>query len=104
MAKTLAIAALRMFITVLLAGTFVFVILRVSGDPIRALLPLDAPEELVQSMRAEWGLDQPLPVQFASYVDHLLHGNFGRSMSDGRSAMEIVLEKIPATLLLMGTG
>jgi peptide/nickel transport system permease protein len=104
MTKTVSIAVLRMLITVLLAVTFVFVILRVSGDPIRAMVSLDAPEEVVRQLRAEWGLDQPLHVQFARYVGHLLSGDFGRSLSDGRSAMEVVLEKVPATLLLMGTG
>ena len=104
MGRTVLVAALRMLVTVLLAVTFVFVILRVSGDPIRALLSLDAPEELVQLMRAEWGLDQPLHIQFIRYVGHLLAGDFGRSLNDGRSALVVVLEKVPATLLLMGTG
>ena len=104
MARTIGIAALRMFVTVFLAVTFVFVIMRVSGDPIRALLPLDAPEELVELTRFEWGLDQPLHIQFLTYVGHLLQGDFGRSLNDSRSAAAIVFEKVPATLLLMGSG
>lgn len=104
MAGTIAIALLRMVVTVFLAVTFVFVILRVSGDPIRALLPLDAPEDLVEATRAEWGLDQPVYVQFVAYVSHLLQGDFGRSLNDSRSALAIVLEKVPATLLLMSSG
>jgi peptide/nickel transport system permease protein len=104
MTRSIFVAALRMFITVLLAVTFVFVILRVSGDPIRAVLPLEAPEELVELMRIEWGLDKPLHIQFITYVEHLLAGDFGRSLNDRRSAMEVVLEKVPATLLLMSCG
>ena len=104
MGRTVLVAALRMLVTVLLAVTFVFVILRVSGDPVRAMISPDAPEEIVNHLRSEWGLDQPLHVQFARYVAHLLQGDFGRSLSDGRAALEVVLEKVPATLLLMGTG
>jgi peptide/nickel transport system permease protein len=104
MSRSIAIAVLRMAVTVFLAVTFVFIILRVSGDPIRALLPLDAPEELVEATRIEWGLDKPVHIQFFAYVGHLLHGDFGRSLNDSRSALAIVLEKVPATLLLMSSG
>ncbi len=75
MARSIAVAILRMVVTVFLAVTFVFVILRVSGDPIRALLPLDAPEELVEATAGGMGLDQPVYVQFVAYVSHLLQGD-----------------------------
>ncbi|MBI2735008.1 MAG: ABC transporter permease [Rhodospirillales bacterium] len=104
MTRNLIVTFLRMAVTVLLAVGFVFLILRVSGDPIRALLPLDAPEDLIELTRKEWGLDQPLHEQFFAYVEHLLRGDFGRSLNDSRPALQIVLEKVPATLLLMGSG
>ena len=84
MGRTVSIAALRMSVTVLLAVTFVFVILRVSGDPVRAMISPDAPEEIVNHLRTEWGLDQPLHVQFARYVGHLLQRGF-RPLAERRS-------------------
>lgn len=104
MTRNLVVTVSRMLITVFLAVGFVFLILRVSGDPIRALLPLDAPEDLIELTRREWGLDQPLHLQFIAYVQHLLQGDFGRSLNDSRPALAIVLDKVPATLLLMSSG
>lgn len=94
----------RGLLAIVLTVTFVFVILRVAGDPLTMILPLEASQEQVAATRAEWGLDQPLYVQYASYVTKLLTGDFGRSNADGRPALSVVLEKTPATMVLMATG
>lgn len=104
MTRTVLTAIARLVITVLLAVTFVFIILRVSGDPARALLPVDAPEDQFAAVRAEWGLDRPLPEQYVTYVIKLASGDFGLSLNDRQPALRVVVEKIPSTLLLMGTG
>ena len=78
--------------------------LRVSGDPLEMILPLEASQESIDKMRVEWGLDQPLYVQYSSYIGKLLQGDFGRSITDGRPALAVVMEKVPATLELMGVG
>ena len=49
-----------------------------------------------------WGLDQPLYVQYVSYLAALAQGEFGRSLADGRDALSIVLDRAGATLLLGG--
>lgn len=90
----------RGVVTLLLAVTFVFIILRVSGDPAAALLSDDAPQEVVEAYRKLWGLDRSLPEQYLLYIKGALQGEFGFSFRDGRPALEIVLERIPATLLL----
>ncbi len=57
-------ALLRAVVTLFLAITFTFIILRVSGDPLHSLLPVETPPEVVALMRQQWGLDQPLYIQY----------------------------------------
>jgi peptide/nickel transport system permease protein len=54
------------------------------GDPINAILPPDAPADLVAQIRVTYGLDKPLPVQFGLWLWRLLHGDLGRSLATGR--------------------
>ncbi len=91
---------LRGLLTLLLAVTFVFVILRVTGDPASALIADDAPASVVEAYRAMWGLDRSLPEQYVRYILGIVHGEFGFSFRDGRPALDIVVERIPTTLLL----
>ncbi len=94
----------RALLAVVLTVTFVFIVLRISGDPVEMLLSSDATPEMMARIRLEWGLDQPLYIQYFTYVQHILQGDFGRSITDGRPALMIILEKAPATLELMGVG
>jgi peptide/nickel transport system permease protein len=86
--------------TLWLVVTLVFVLLRVSGDPLLVLLPDDTDPRTVEIYRARWGLDRPLPVQYGYYVASVFRGDLGRSFRDGREAMDIVLERVPKTLEL----
>jgi peptide/nickel transport system permease protein len=90
----------RGIVTLLLAVTFVFVLLRVAGDPATVLLSDNPPPGAVEAYRKLWGLDKPIPEQFVRYIWGALHGEFGFSFRDGRPALAIVLERIPATLTL----
>jgi peptide/nickel transport system permease protein len=58
------------------------------GDPINAILPPDAPQELVIQVKHEYGLDKPLPVQFGMWLLHVLHGDLGRSLATGQPVWE----------------
>lgn len=92
---------LRMVITAWLVVTFVFVVLRVSGDPIEALVPADiATPDLIEYYRTLYGLDRSLPVQYFGYLRGLLAGDLGVSFQDGRDAIDVVRERLPATLQL----
>lgn len=104
MIRPLLSALLRAIATLFLTLTFTFVILRLAGDPLQALLPPDTPAIIIEMKRVEWGLDQPLHVQFFSYIGHILVGDFGISLENGQSALKLVLAKVPATLELMGTA
>src|SRR5260370_34112274 len=70
---------LRALIAVWLVTTVVFVVMRLSGDPVPLLLPPDAPPSGIFRVRRDLALDRPLPVQYAGFVGHVLRGDFGRS-------------------------
>jgi peptide/nickel transport system permease protein len=78
--------------------TFAFVVLRMSGDPAQIMLGPDAPQESINAFRKAWGLDDPLWVQYLSYLKGILSFDFGVSMRDKASAMDLVLQRVPATL------
>jgi peptide/nickel transport system permease protein len=71
-----------------------------TGDPTSALLGPDAARQDVERVRHELGFDEPLPIQFAQYVLRIAHGDFGRSFSFRQPALPLVVERLPATLLL----
>jgi peptide/nickel transport system permease protein len=100
MLRFLAARLLRAALTIVMVVTFAFVVLRLSGDPALLILSVDAPPEAVEAFRAAWGLDRPLWVQYLSYFGAILQGDLGQSMRDGRDAVELVAERIPATLAL----
>jgi len=78
----------------------VFVLLHLSGDPTYILLPLEATEEQRAAFRHHYGLDRPLAVQFAVYLERCLRGDFGQSFSFQVPALSVVLQRLPATLEL----
>lgn len=74
------------------------------GDPVVALAGESGDEAYYEFMRERFGLDRPLPVQFLTYGGNLLQGDFGNSFVQGRSVAAIIVERLPATLLLMSTA
>ncbi|MBB2671891.1 UNVERIFIED_ORG: peptide/nickel transport system permease protein [Rhizobium esperanzae] len=99
----LRFALIRLFralVTILAVLTFAFVVLRMSGDPAQVMLGPDVPQESVDAFRKAWGLDQPLWIQYIAYIKSIFTGDFGVSMRDKASAIQLVIERIPATLQL----
>lgn len=90
----------RAALTIAMVVTFAFIVLRLSGDPAQIIMGADAPPEAVEAFRAAWGLDEPIWFQYLSYFWAILQGDLGRSMRDGRDAIVLVTERIPATLAL----
>ena len=91
---------LRAGLTILFVMTFAFVVLRLSGDPALLIMSVDAPPEAIAAFRKAWGLDRSLWEQYFSYIGHATTGDFGKSMRDGRPAIDLVMERVPATLVL----
>lgn len=92
----------RAILTLLICVTFVFVVLRLSGDPTVMLLPEDTPQEVRDDYRRRWGLDRPLIEQYGLFLRDLGRGDLGVSFAERRRASEVVLERLPNTLLLGG--
>lgn len=90
----------RAFIALWLVSTVVFVVMRLSGDPVPLLLPPDAPHSEIGRVRAELGLDRPLPVQYGVFLANLARGDFGRSIHFREPAFDVVRGYVPATLEL----
>jgi peptide/nickel transport system permease protein len=84
--------------------TVVFVVTRLIGDPVKVMLPLDSTEEQRAALAAKLGLDGSIWQQYQSFFRHLLHFDFGDSLWQGRPAADIVLERLPDTLTLVGTA
>ena len=80
---------------------FVFVVLRLTGDPVAIYLGLDATPEQEAVLRAELHLDEPVVVQFGYFLADLAQGDFGTSIQFKRAAMEVVMERLGATLQLL---
>ncbi len=79
----------------------IFVLLRVSGDPVTLMLPEDAPQSQIDTLRQSLGLDRPLPEQYVIFLGNLVRGDFGRSIRYGNQpVLSIVAERLPATLQL----
>ena len=74
------------------------------GDPAVLLYGTDLSPSELQDIRSAWGLDQPLHIQYAKWLLNLAQGNLGYSYVDGRPVLEVIAERMPATLLLTGTG
>jgi peptide/nickel transport system permease protein len=100
MARYFAIRIARAMITIALVVTFAFVVLRLSGDPALIIMGPEAPPEVIAAFRKAWGLDDPIWMQYFDYFGAIAKGELGRSMRDGRPAIALVLERIPATLAL----
>src|SRR4051812_42641369 len=73
----------------------------IPGDPVTIMLQGEARSaDDVETIRAQWGLNQPPAVQYLSYLGHLLTGDFGRSFMRQRPVLPVILEALPATIEL----
>lgn len=87
-------------IVVLCVVVVVFVLTRLIGDPVRVMLPLEATAEQRALFEAQLGLDRPIWEQFVLFVRDAAVLDFGDSLWQRRPAMEIIAERLPATLML----
>ena len=89
-------------IPVLIGMSFlVFFLMQLApGDPVTLLLGEDAEPHEIEEVTREWGLDQPIIVQYWQFVSKAVRGNFGESMRYGEPVTELVMERLPATVEL----
>jgi peptide/nickel transport system permease protein len=74
------------------------------GDPMDSLVSPDTPKDVVERVRADYGLDKPLPQQFVIWLGKVAHGDFGTSITRSRPVLPDLLEASKATLILACTG
>lgn len=96
--------ALQSILTVLGVMTVAFFLVRLAGDPALLLLPIEASDEDIARLRSALGLDQPLIVQYLKFLANAVQGDFGVSLRQSAPALDLVLERIPATLELALTS
>jgi peptide/nickel transport system permease protein len=97
---------LQSVLIVALVVTFSFLLIHSApGDPFAGALDNPRVSQATRAnLRAQYGLDRPVPEQFGKYVGQLARGNLGWSFSRGRPVREVLGDVLPRTLLLMGTA
>ena len=86
-------------------SVLVFMLMHLApGDPVTLLLGDDASPADVERVRREWGLDQPLLVQYWQFISRAMVGDFGRSIKFGEPVIKLVFERLPATVELATTS
>ena len=96
--------ASQSLLTVLGVVTATFFLVRFAGDPAILLLPVEASDEDIARLRAALGLDQSWVVQYWKFLTNALTGDFGISLRQRTGALDLVLERLPATLELALTS
>jgi ABC-type dipeptide/oligopeptide/nickel transport system permease component len=100
LAGFLAYRLFRTLVALWLVSTVVFVVMRLSGDPVPLLLPPDAPIAEMERVRRELGLDRAIPVQYGVYLANVVRGDFGQSIHFRQPALQVALSYLPATVEL----
>ncbi len=98
--RRLAFGLLALFAVSLIT----FMATRLSGDVTFLLVDLDASREEIAAVRVQYGLDKSLPVQYLAYLKHAVRGDFGDSIKYGVPALDLVLSRLPWTIMLSLTG
>lgn len=92
---------LQSVIVVFGVSVLVFFLLRLApGDPVLMLLAESAGPEQIAEARAKWGLDKPIYVQYGVFLSRAVRGDLGNSLFFQQPALEVLMERMPATLQL----
>ncbi len=91
---------LQALISLLAVTIGVFLIVRTIGDPVNVILPIDASREQVEQVRQSLGLDKPVLTQYKDYMFDMMQGDLGLSYTKRQPVMDLVSERVPATLQL----
>ncbi|HET6266033.1 MAG TPA: ABC transporter permease [Usitatibacter sp.] len=91
-------------VVMLVVGFIAFSLFNFVGDPVSLMLPPEATQADREAMRQSLGLDKPFYLQFVTFIENALHGNFGISLRLGRPVSTLLVERLPATLELACTA
>ena len=105
MVRLLLRRTLDLLVVLVIASVFVFVVIRlVPGDPAAVIAGPNAQVETLDAIRANLGLNQPLPVQYVIWLRDVLHGDLGVSYLAGQSVTNEIAQRFPLTLQLAVGG
>lgn len=102
MVRFVARQVLHLVVVLVGAVTITFIALRLSGNPVDALLPPDAGEQQRENLIHQLGLDQSIPEQYVRFLGRVGHGDFGRSIISGLPASHLVASQFASSLVLAG--
>ena len=101
MQRFIVVRLFHSVIALIAVSMIIFGLGRLSGNPLDTLLDVDATAEDYARVSAYWGLDQPLHIQYLTYVSNFFQGRFGESIRfPGQDARDLLLGRLPATLEL----
>jgi peptide/nickel transport system permease protein len=81
-----------------------FLLTFLSGDPAEIMLPPGATAQQIDKFRADWGFDDPLPVQYWRFLRRAVQGDFGVSLRHGQPSLPLIIARLPATFQLTVTA
>lgn len=100
MLKLLTRRVLQSAVTLFLLFAVVFVLARATGDPVGLLVPPEGGAETIALVRKNLGLDQPYYVQFGLFMKQIITGDLGISFRTRRPVLDLILERLPYTVIL----
>ena len=104
MQRFIIVRAFQAVATLWILSVVVFASVHLTGDPALYLLGPETTDETYAQLKKNLGLDRPLIIQYLSFANDVIHGDFGISTYSGRSARDILFERFPATLQLAGAA
>jgi len=95
---------LQAFAVLFAVSIGIFLLIYLSGDPVSTMVPLNARPSDVEAIRAYFGLDKPVHIQYILFVRNALHGDLGHSFKYRQDSLKLVLHRLPATFTLAVTS
>ncbi|MGH3585939.1 MAG: ABC transporter permease, partial [Pseudonocardia sp.] len=103
--RFVSLRLLRGLLTLWFAVTVTFFLVRLlPGDPALAVASTTMTAEQRAKILSDFGLDQPLPAQYVTYLGQLAQGNLGISFRQGIPVTNVLMERLPWTLILTGSA
>ncbi|MDO8490621.1 MAG: ABC transporter permease [Dehalococcoidia bacterium] len=104
MQRYIFVRLFQALVTLFVMSIVVFLLARLTGDPLHLMLPADAKPEDYERARIELGLDQPLPVQYWVFISHAVRGDLGESLRMRIPVTELIGTRLPRSLALGGVA
>ena len=100
MQRYILIRGVWAFVALWAVSILVFGLARITGDPTNTLLSFEATDEQREIMKAYWGLDKPLPEQYAVFIGNIFQGDLGDSFKWRQPVTTLVKDRFPNTIIL----